>query len=65
MSDFKWRHFEGEVVRWAACWNCHYGLSYLLDAEVLGRLGCGLRCGFSTSVHVHGRCADDGGAQRR
>ena len=28
MSDFKGRHFSGEVVLWAVRWYCRYGLSY-------------------------------------
>ena len=28
MSNFKGRHFEGEIVRWAVRWYCRYGVSY-------------------------------------
>ncbi len=28
MSDFKGRHFEGEIVLWAVRWCCRYGISY-------------------------------------
>ncbi len=28
MSDFKWRHFEGEIILWAVRWYCRYGISY-------------------------------------
>lgn len=28
MSDFKGRHFEGEIVLWAVRWYCRYGVSY-------------------------------------
>ena len=28
VSDFKGRHFEGEIVLWAVCWYCRYGVSY-------------------------------------
>lgn len=28
MSDFKWRHFRGEVILWAVRWYCKYGVSY-------------------------------------
>lgn len=28
MSDFKGRHFEGEIVPWAVRWYCRYGVSY-------------------------------------
>ena len=28
MNDFKWRHLQGEVILWAVCWYCRYGVSY-------------------------------------
>jgi transposase, IS6 family len=28
VSDFKGRHFGGEIVLWAVCWYCRYGISY-------------------------------------
>jgi len=28
MSDFKRRHFRGEVILWAVRWYCRYGISY-------------------------------------
>lgn len=28
MSEFKGRHFEGEIVLWAVRWYCRYGISY-------------------------------------
>ncbi len=27
-SDFKWRRFKGEIILWAVCWYCRYGISY-------------------------------------
>jgi len=27
MSEFKWRHFEGEIILWAVRWYCRYGIS--------------------------------------
>ena len=27
MSDFKGRHFGGEIVLWAVRWYCRYGIS--------------------------------------
>ncbi|MDE3027701.1 MAG: IS6 family transposase, partial [Paracoccaceae bacterium] len=27
MSDFKGRHFRGEIVLWAVRWYCRYGIS--------------------------------------
>lgn len=28
MSDFKWRHFRGEMILSCARWYCKYGISY-------------------------------------
>ena len=28
MSDFKRRHFQGEIVLWAVRWYCRYAISY-------------------------------------
>ncbi len=28
MSEFKCRHFEGEIILWAVRWYCRYGISY-------------------------------------
>lgn len=28
MSDFKWRHFEGEIILGCVRWYCKYGISY-------------------------------------
>ena len=28
MSDFKGRHFDGEIVLWAVRWYCRYPISY-------------------------------------
>ena len=28
MSDFKGRHFRGEIVLWAVRWYCRYAISY-------------------------------------
>ena len=27
-NDFKWRHFQGEIILCAVCWYCKYGVSY-------------------------------------
>ncbi|EGO3649524.1 IS6 family transposase, partial [Salmonella enterica] len=24
MTDFKWRHFQGDVILWAVRWYCRY-----------------------------------------
>lgn len=36
MSEFKWRHFEGEVILWAVRWYCRYGISYRDLEQMLG-----------------------------
>ncbi len=36
MSDFKGRHFEGEIVLWAVRWYCGYGISYRDLEQMLG-----------------------------
>ncbi|RKF97430.1 IS6 family transposase, partial [Pseudomonas aeruginosa] len=28
MTDFKWRHFQGDVILWAVRWYCRYPSSY-------------------------------------
>ncbi len=28
MNDFKWRHFQGEIILGAVRWYCKYGISY-------------------------------------
>lgn len=28
MTDFKWRHFQGDVILWAVRWYCRYPISY-------------------------------------
>nr|EIJ7160176.1 IS6 family transposase [Acinetobacter baumannii] len=27
MTDFKWRHFQGDVILWAVRWYCRYPIS--------------------------------------
>ena len=44
MSDFKARHFEGEIVLWAVRWYCRYGVSYRDLEQMMGRER---RCGRS------------------
>ena len=39
MSDFKWRHFEGEMILWAVRWYCKYGISYRELEEMLYERG--------------------------
>jgi transposase, IS6 family len=39
MSDFKGRHFEGEIVLWAVRWYCRYGASYRDLEQMMGERG--------------------------
>jgi transposase-like protein len=39
MGDFKWRHFQGEVILWAVRWYCKYGISYRELEEMLEERG--------------------------
>ena len=39
MSDFKGRHFEGEIVLWAVRWDCRYGVSYRDLEQMMGECG--------------------------
>ncbi|GAA5658358.1 hypothetical protein Brsp06_04742 [Brucella sp. NBRC 13694] len=39
MSDFKWRHFRGEIILWAVRWYCRYGISYRDLEQMMGERG--------------------------
>ena len=39
MSDFKGRHFEGEIVLWGVRWYCRYGVSYRDLERMMGERG--------------------------
>ena len=39
MSDFKGRHFEGEIVLWAVRWYCGDGVSYRDLEQMMGERG--------------------------
>ena len=39
MSEFKGRHFEGEIVLWAVRWYCRYGISYRDLEQMMGERG--------------------------
>jgi len=43
MSDFKWRHFQGEVILWAVRWYCRYVVSYRDLEQMMGERGCASR----------------------
>lgn len=35
MSDFKGRHFSGQVILWAMRWYCKYGISYQIVYKMI------------------------------
>ncbi len=39
MADFRWRHFQGEVILWAVRWYCRYGISYRDLEQMMGERG--------------------------
>src|SRR3546814_20676923 len=39
MTDFKWRHFQGDVILWAVRWYCRYPISYRDLGEMLAERG--------------------------
>ena len=39
MSDFKGRHFTGDMILWAVRWYCKYGISYRELSEMLRERG--------------------------
>src|SRR3546814_10376196 len=39
MTDFKWRHFQGDVILWAVRWYCRYPISYRDLEEMLADRG--------------------------
>ncbi len=38
-NDFKWRHFQGEIILWAVRWYCKYGISYRDLEEMMEERG--------------------------
>ncbi|MFQ6283765.1 IS6 family transposase [Yersinia enterocolitica] len=39
MTPFKGRHFQSEIILWAVCWYCKYGISYRELQEMLAERG--------------------------
>lgn len=39
MTDFKWRHYKGEIILWAVRWYCRYPISYRNLEEMLEERG--------------------------
>ena len=38
MSEFKWRHFSGEIILQCVHWYCKYGISYRDLEEMMADL---------------------------
>jgi transposase, IS6 family len=38
-SEFKWRHFAGELILLCVRWYCKYGISYRDLEEMMGECG--------------------------
>lgn len=39
MNDFKWRHFQGDIILGCVRWYCKYGISYRDLEEMMGERG--------------------------
>ena len=39
MSDFKWRHFRGDLILGCVRWYCKYGISYREREEMMRERG--------------------------
>jgi len=52
MSDFKGRHFEGEIVLWAVRWYCRYGVSYRDREQMIGERGVSVD---HSTIYLYGR----------
>jgi IS6 family transposase len=39
VSDFKWRHFSGEIILLCVRWYCKYGISYRDLEEMMAERG--------------------------
>ncbi len=49
MRDFKWKHFQGEIILGCVRWYCKYGISYRdLEEMMLER---GVEVDHTTSTH--------------
>ncbi|KKF37837.1 transposase [Erwinia tracheiphila] len=46
MNVFKGWHFNRDIILWAVCWYCKYGISYRELQEMLAE--CGLSVDHST-----------------
>jgi transposase-like protein len=39
MTDFEWRHLQGDVILWAVRWYCRYPISYRHVEKMLAERG--------------------------
>src|SRR3546814_4477430 len=53
MTDFKWRHFQGDVILWAVRWYCRYPISYRDLEEMLAERGISVD---HTTIHRWVQC---------
>ena len=71
MSDFKGRHFGGEIVLWAARWYCRYGISYRELEQMMAERGVSVdhttiyRWVQEYSPEIRSGCAGNGAAHAR
>ena len=49
MSDFKWRHYQGDIILGCVRWYCKYGISYRELEEMM--LERGLEVDHTTIYH--------------
>ena len=54
MTDFKWRHFQGDVILWAVRWYCRYPVSYT-HLDVYKRQGYAMTVSNTPGKPIH-RC---------
>jgi len=57
MGDFKWRHFQGDMILWAMRWYCRYGVSYRDLEQMIGERGVAVD--HSTIYRWFQKCAGD------
>ena len=57
MSDFKGRHFGGEIVFWAARWYCRHAIGYRDLEQMMGKRG--VQVGHSTVFRWGRTCAPE------
>ncbi|MBB5060934.1 transposase-like protein [Granulicella aggregans] len=71
MSEFKWRHFEGEKILWAVRWYCRYGISCRDVEQMMGERGVGVdhstiyRWVQKYAPEIEKRCGESGVARSR